>query len=266
MVTDVDIKLSFDLSEIAQIASLKRTEVETLTTLTVRRLAEAVIFHWREEASKSLYSTRAAYKNGIQLIDIDDKSAIVALLGNLNNMIESGSSPFDIKVGMSHSSKRKLKAKGKGWYITVPFRWATAMTLGENEVFSNRMPLEVYEVAKELEETLSAPNKKVVYGGKVVEADLSKSLQGRRTRPAYGKFGAYQHKSNIYEGIIREEKTYEKTTQSKYFSFRRISDLSDPDSWIHPGFSAKNLAEKAVQEVNIDAIVNSEANKFINSL
>ena len=30
-----------------------------------------------------------------------------------------------------------------------------------------------------------------------------------------------------------------------YNSFRRVSDKSDPSSWIHPGFTAANLAEKA---------------------
>lgn len=261
-----DLKISFDLSEVLADYSIKKSDADVLNSLIVQSLSDAVIFHWREEASKNLGSSRAGYKNGIQLIEIDDKSAVIALIGVFNNMLENGAVPFDIKQGMANSTKRKLKKSGDGWHITIPFRWGTPNASVDNEAFSGIMPEEVYEIAKDLVETTTNPKKKIVYGERLDEKDLSKQLQKPKTRSAYGSFGAYTHKSSIYEGITRQEKTYEKATQSTYFSFRRVSDLSDPNSWIHPGFTAKNLAEKAVDNINVDLLVNNQVTRFLQSL
>ena len=261
-----DLKISFDLSEVISDYTVSPKDADTLNSLIIRTLSETVIQQWREEASLNLGKSRAGYKNGIQLIEIDDKSAVIALIGSFNNMLENGAAPFDIKEGMAKSTKRTLKKKGDGWYMTIPFRWGTPGASPDNEAFSNIMPLEVYEVAKDLIAASSSPKKKMVYGESLSEKDLSKQAQKPATRKAYGGYGSYTHKSSIYQGIIKQEKTYEKATQSTYFSFRRVSDLSDANSWIHPGFVAKNLADKAIDKIDVDGIINLQVTRFLQSI
>ena len=101
---------------------------------------------------------------------------------------------------------------------------------------------------------------KVTYGEALREMDLPPSMQGmRHVRPEIRTetkvYGAYQHKANLYEGIMRETKSYAQATQGKYVSFRRVSDKSDPLSWIHKGLTARNFAERAVANTNVEVLV-----------
>mgnify|MGYP001581022848 FL=1 len=135
------------------------------------------------------------------------------------------------------------------------------------------MPAGVYEEAKQLDESVeSGDGSKIVYGGSLDKRDLAKVYQGFGTRKAIVGddkkvlYGAYQHKSNIYEGMVKIQKTYEKATQSKYMTFRRVSDLSDPMAWIHPGFNAKNFAESAINQTDFDFIAEQVVNNFINNI
>ena len=79
-------------------------------------------------------------------------------------------------------------------------------------------------------------------------------------------FKEYTHKNSIYEGVQRNDKTYEKATGAKFSSFRRVSDKSDPASWIHTGIKARKLADKALQEFPIREIVDFNTDEFIDKL
>lgn len=254
------INISFDLTPvIATVQGLSQLQIEDMFKDVLSGVSEAVYFNWREEAHQSLHSSRSSYLRGLQQPEISENSAIIELIGVLPNMIESGASAFDIKKGMAKSDKIHFKKDG-GWYISIPFRWSTAGSLGENEVFSFKMPSSVYEVAKSLNKNESL-NKE----------DLPKNLRGLKTRPeiksAEGKviYGAYKHKTNVYQGMVKQTSQYEKVKQSQYVTFRTISNLSDPMSWIHPGFQPKNLAEKALNNFNINAQVNNIVNNFLAS-
>lgn len=264
--------IKFDISEVASFFALSKKQANDLLKVALQDVSNAFAFMWRETASRELNSTRDRYIRGIQQPVIFDNVAIIELIGTLPNMIESGATAFDMKKGFQQSSKIKISAQGS-WFLTIPFRWATSNALGENEAFSNKMPKEVYDVAKNLSETKSnIGSKKVIYGSSLKEAQLPKDFQGKKTRQeikdAEGKviYGAYKHKSNIYSGITKTQKTYEKATQSQYFSFRRVSENSDPLSWIHPGLMAKNFAEKAINSFDIEEVLNNSANIFANNL
>ena len=67
--------------------------------------------------------------------------------------------------------------------------------------------------------------------------------------------------------MVRSEKTYESANQSMFNTFRRVSDNSDPNSWVNQGITAYKLAEKAMQNFDKDreldvAIDNQLANLF----
>ena len=46
-------------------------------------------------------------------------------------------------------------------------------------------------------------------------------------------------------------------------NFRRVSENSDPGAWIHPGFEAKHLMEAAIDEMDVDNIVDQTVDEFL---
>jgi len=237
MDVDVDWKLLPGLLTPDEQSELEHNMVEAAT--------DDILDLWRAKASQGLGSTRDDYLQGLvheRSRRIAGNEGFITLVGAFPNMIEGGSPPFDIKPGILESERAHIGMAGQR-YLAVPFRWGTPGALGES--FSGVMPKSVYKEARELAPTTSAPGRGVIYGGR------TRRTEGRfppQVRPGYGRWGGYQHKTGIYQGIIRQQKTYEKATQSHYTSFRMVSDRSEANSWIHPGFVARNFAEEALQE------------------
>jgi len=154
----------------------------------------------------------------------------VVALKQIAKDLENGKGPWDMKPMLLHGPKARISKKGLRYNI-IPFRHSTSSSNMPN---SNAppMPRGIYQQARELKASVMAGNK-MKWGGKL---------------PATGKPGqnpttGYQHKNDIHEGMVRIEKTYGKTTQSKYMTFRIVSEKSDPKSWWHPGYQAHHIAK-----------------------
>lgn len=178
---------------------------------------------WQREAQNKLKSTRMDYLMGLKFnstvypLDSDGFSGSVQLNGTLANKIESGFDAFDIKIGFG-KSRKITKTKTGGWYLTIPFRHTVPTS---NGTFGAPMPQSVYKIAKKL-----SPNGKLSISG------------GNKT-----SWTGYKHKSNIYDGLQRIVKSYQNSTQSQYYTFRRVSNNSDAGSWWHPGYKGARIAE-----------------------
>lgn len=177
---------------------------------------------WQTEVQNKLNSTRPLYLMGLQWDSIQYPyennafSGAVILKGQFPNMLETGFGAFDEKIGFSKSKKIKKKDNG-GWYLTIPIRHSTPGSF----MYGSPMPKDVYGVAKQL-----GNNEKLSYPGL---GDVS--------------WKGYQRKNKTYDGLTRIIKSYQKTKQSQYITFRRVSDKSDPNSWWHPGFEGVKVAQ-----------------------
>jgi hypothetical protein len=188
-------------------------------------------------------------------------------------MIEEGASAWDMKEGMLSSQKAKISKNG-GRYITIPFRIGSAGAVGESDVFSNVMPNEVYEVAKQLEVPKGGNSQQLTT--KDLPAQYQSPAKRAEIKDSAGKtlFNEYVHKSSIYAGMFRSNDA--KTGQNTYRSFRRISEElispegnktgSDPDSWIHKGIEQYNLISKALGNFNQDREVETALNREFQKL
>ena len=178
---------------------------------------------WQREAQNKLTTNRMDYLLGLNFnstvypLDSDGFSGSVQLVGEAANKIETGFTAFDMKIGFSKSSK-VTKTKSGGWYLTIPFRHTIP---NSNGTFGAPMPKEVYTVAKRL-----AANSRLSVKG------------GNKT-----SFTGYTHKSNIYDGMQRIVKSYSNSNYGQYYTFRRASNNSDPQSWWHPGYKGVRIAE-----------------------
>lgn len=284
------VPLSIQLNDIADEFYLTRQEHDSMLDAMVKSITANFADLWRQEAGKELHKSRMSFQRSIQVVDSGRFSGSVVLYGVLNNMIESGAPAFDMKIGFAASQKKVTKLqvdkKGKlirdedgraqagGWYLTVPFRWATPDAGGFSEVFSGVLPREIYSILQTLEVSNSQIGSGTSTGQGISNDSLPDQYKIPKVRGEFSdlvsrektKFGEYTNKSSIYSGITKGSKTYENTTQGQYVSFRRVSDKSDLSSWIHTGILARNLGDRALDRLDIERIVEVTRDNFLSSI
>lgn len=195
-------------------------KLQNAVSQAVRDTVDIVKLEWEQTARNKLHSTFPDYYAALNQPDSvqfpDPFTAIITLRGKWANMLETGFPPFDMKKGFQKSEKAK-RSKDGGWYLTIPFRHLTPTAQG---VFGGRpMPRNIYEMARRLKSGQRLTGTEKLY-------------------PPQVSWTGYQHKNGIYEGMIRNVKYYPQSgaRQGTYYTFRRVSDKSDPQSWWHPGF------------------------------
>lgn len=240
-----DIVSQFDVSE---------QQLETMFNNIAKSLAMIYVSKLENEAASELNSTKRRYIQSIRLIDSGRLEATVLLdysKDPLIQAIEEGGNPFDMKIGFLKSSKVKVGKNGKK-YITIPFRFGSTGSVSESELFISKMPQEVYDIVRKKEigskgfsqgitsdDLLTIPDKYRIQNKREEIKDSNGSVL----------FKEYEHKTSIYQGIRKQSDST--TSQNSYFSFRRVSEMSDENSFIHTGIQARHLMQKAQQNMNI---------------
>lgn len=261
-----------NLSALAEEFSLKEAQIEELGAVIVGAVTDRIYYNWHAAAMRGLKSSRNQYINNLQIGQISPTKKFIQLTGKLPNMIEDGVGAFDMKVGFLKGPKVKVGKNGIK-YITIPFRHATPGAIGEDAAFSNVMPPQIYDIVKNLRPLKT----NITIGNTQRPASLSNDsiperFRVQNTRPAISNlntqktYSAYQHKSSIYTGMIREEKTYENATQGKYITFRRVSEKSDVNSWIHRGILAHNFAQKALADTDVGTITDRAIDAYLEQM
>lgn len=199
---------------------------------------------WQTEAQRKLKSSRPLYLQGLSFDSViypydSPFSGAVMLKGTLPNMLEKGFSAFDLKIGFG-KSRRITKTKSGGWYLTIPYRHSTPGSF----MYGQSMSKDVYGVVKKLNP----------YKSGLGNTTLSWPGAGDTS------WTGYQHKTNKYNGMVRIVKSYQKTTQSQYMTFRKVSNNSDPMSWWHPGYNGVKIAESLMpfaKKTFVDILTNN---------
>lgn len=214
--------LSFKLNIDSHLLNLSESKQKEVVSMYLKELQS----NWIQLAQQNLQTAQKQYIAGIQISE-----SKIELVGDLSNMIESGAPSFDMKESFKKSSK--VKYGKKGWYLIIPMQYST-----RSGTSSPKMPRSVYEAIKK---------------------SKARSLAADQLPKKYSKTGVsktgYQHKSPQFAGLTKIPQG--KSGRNTYSTFRVVSANSDPNSWIHPGFQAKNLVEKAMNSVDIDKILSS---------
>lgn len=208
----------------------------------VSNLAKMAYTRAVELVKSKAKSTQQDYINALDLESHRDKDGITYVL-SLNpemNMYEDGFDSYNMKEGLLNGPNAKIAANGNR-YNTVPF---------EHQPYSKAAAS-----ASTIKLRQSAKKAIEHYG-------LDKIIKSSKNKALMGKVGVIQDKryhSNI-QGLTKYQTQVGKAVQSTYKTFRRVSDASDADSWIHPGFSGFHIFE------DIDNFVEEELQNIINSL
>lgn len=209
---------------------------------------------WVGLAQERLNQTGVDYVAGIQQVEMRDDTAVVTLVGTLPNTLENGKEGYDmhdtllgprVPVVKRGEGKGKHERKGGGYYRAIPFRHQTPGTTGTQAKpmgeayggdYGRKVGRRVHAAAKALAPTTGGPwrvrqdaqgkvqttfhpgQPKIAYGGRL-PAGMARKLRSH-------------HATDIYAGMVRQEKTYKNAVQSTYMTFRTISTKS-------PGWRAK---------------------------
>jgi len=168
-------------------------------------------------------------------------------------MLEVGHEPFDEKIGFSQSPKKKMK-KGGGWYMTIPFRYASSEALAESGAFAGILPKQIERMAKQSTIPLR-------------QTDLPTPFNDTNQRAVIERMNKrvdeYKHKVSVYAGLIRKDiSSTNKEKRGGYYVFRRVSDKSDPLSWWNKGFERHDFMGQALSNMNIQTTVAMAIDNF----
>ena len=259
------VPISINIDDLSQF-NLTKQQTEEVIDFTIKEIVSSFASTWEATAKQELHSTREAYIKNLFVIDEGRMSGSVALsyADPLVRMIEEGISSFDQKIGFANSDKKKIKKDG-GWFLTVPFKAGTPNTLADTG-FSFIMPKEVYQTIKE------KPVNPITNKATLTKLEVPSQYAIPTTRTAVTQiptskvFEEYKRKGSIYEGIVKTKDVV--TGQNSYNSFRRVSDLSDDNSWIYPGMVAHLLAEKSfsIFESKLDIESTNALNQALDKL
>jgi hypothetical protein len=240
------ISIKIDPSPIVERYSLSQDDINDLMDFTIKEITRRFANALEIEANNTLKEARLDYISNIHVIDEGFAKGSVVLTGWLPNAIENGKPAWDMKPDFLSGPNAKITASGTK-YNTIPFSHGTPDALEEN-FNGGIMPDEVYDIVKNKpireDKNTSLP---------IVKDELPKALQEPQAKkvkmPSTGAIVDYKHKNSIYEGIRKERDNT--TKQNRYTSFRRVSENSDPASWIHPGFPRTDLFGKTLLNFNI---------------
>jgi len=250
------IPISVDTQGLVTEFGLSQSQIQSLITSVIGGITNKAAKRWELIASQELGSTRDMYVKSLIIGSEGPYVGYVMLVSKnpLPLMIEIGANSFDMKEGFSNSQKIKIK-KGGGWYLSIPFKFATAGALGENQIFSGKMPKQIEKLAKKL---MPGQNLKI--------QNIPKEFQILKTREKISiptkEFESYTHKTSLYEGLQKTQLPGS-NRHTQYINFRRVSDKSDPNAWIHPGFVAKNFKDKALKSMDLFKEVDELIEEFL---
>ena len=247
-------------------------QISDLTETCVKLVTQAVYAKWEALAKQELHATLPEYLHNLNIIDKGRVSEQIILTGTLPEMVESGASPFDLKEHFKKSryvkytvpvynAKGKQVSPGGDWYLTIPFRQGTPGIVGQAG-FANEMPQEIYALM--IHRAANSPLQK----GEIPSPyDIPRSRAAiYDSKTGNLLYGEYRHKASIYEGLVKQSAAYNVAVQNTYHSFRRAGKNSDPLSWIHKGIVARNLASKAVEQTDVEQIVENATMQFLDDI
>jgi len=254
------------------LGNISDQQIIDLTETCVQVVTKAVFAKWEALAKQELHSTLPEYLHNLNIVDKGIFSKQIILTGTLPEMVESGASPFDMKDGFRKSpyvrftvpvynAKGKMVYPGGDWYLTIPFRQGTPGIVGQAG-FANEMPQDIYDLM--VHRAANSPlTKSEIPSPYDIPRSRAAIYDAQQEKVIYGE---YVHKASIYEGLVKQSAAYGKAIQNTYHSFRRAGANSDPLAFIHRGIQARDLASKAVEQTNVEQIVENATYQFLDDI
>ena len=249
----MDFRIDRSNFDVSQLMLLTRNAITTV----LDGVASSAWNHWVKIAKEDNSHLKNDYVNSIQPVQAGKNVWTITLLGENAHLIEDGSPSVDMRdfllgpdvpvVPIGEKGKHQ-NAKG-GFFRAIPFRHTgpnAGAVIGQamGSAYNKKLGIEaaykmgktIFRKAKQLEASITTQ-----YG--------KKTKWGERLKAGYAPKLKAHHKSDIYAGMVRHSKTYEKDTQSSYSTFRTIS-TTVKDGWIRKPIPARHYAEDVQKFIN----------------
>lgn len=239
---------------------------------------------WDRLARTQLHSTMQPYRDGLNPVDLQPGIGIIDLVGDLPNAIEQGQEAYDMHdtllgpnvpvAPLGQKGKREIKGHPGMYYRAIPFRHGTPGSKGAagtpmgqpytgmlGAKAARKLGREIYKQAQALAPTTGMPGGGTQWGGRLAPGGYNWQTGGGRWQGA-PKLKPH-HSTDIYAGMVREEKTYRNATQNTYTTFRVISDLV-PDKWQRKATQGVHFCDQVEDwvEKNADKVLDAFVEAF----
>lgn len=165
-------------------------------------------------------------------------------------LLEQGHGPIDLKPGLLNGPKSRQGKKGR--YNIVAYRHGVP---GSDAFRNSPMPMSVYksftQSVKEVDamkqtgasktsgtsfstKSSSQPGSRKYTWGLKYDKDSQLGRQKKVIKNKGKVLGEYTHKSGRFAGMVRMQQSTTKSKRGGYMTFRIVSAMSDPFSWIVP--------------------------------
>ena len=192
--------------------------------------ASQLYFSIEQMARQELKTTYKPFIMGLSIKTEEDEISFE--LDEMAQQVETGFKARDLR-DLLYGSSAKINEDGDR-YIDIPFRAATPSANMRGANFASQMEKHSYEAVKKL--------------GSLKAGDLD------ATR-GINQLTGYVHKNHIYENLQKLDNP--NGTGSIYMSFRRLSEKSDPDSFKIKPVSGHYIVKRAIEQFDINSILNS---------
>lgn len=243
--------ITFDTQSLTNDLLLSQDQVKNLIDFSIKEITASFAQAWEKTANTTLHSAREKYVNSIIVVDEGYAKGAVVLVGDFVNGLEEGIPEHDMKSDFLNGPNAKTGKNGKK-YNTIPFKFGAPTSI-ESNFNGGLLPPEIHAIVKKKPANVPLVKDELPQKWKEPAKSSVKSESS--------KFKQYTHKSSIFEGVSRTQD--EKTGQNSYKSFRRVSENSDPNSWIYPAVEGKHLAEATLQDFNVPFEVGRAIDKFL---
>jgi len=245
----MDFEITKDNFTMEQINALSDKTVASI----LDNVAQSARAHWIKIAKEDKSHLKVDYLQAIQPIDVGKNTWTISLVGEIAHLIENGAPRLDMRTTLlgpnvpvaPMGKKGKRENKDGGFYRAIPFRhknMSKGLPYAGRQGTLNRGSLNQKVLAR-----AKAIGRNVHREAKNLTSTTTQAYGGRAkkgTRLAAGlapKLKAH-HKTDIYAGMIKQSKTYEKATQNTYMTFRTIS-TNVTEGWIRKPLPARHYAE-----------------------
>lgn len=261
--------IDLNIDDIIAEFNLPTNTADFIVQQCVEDVTNSIYEEWKKAAADKLKSTRTDYIEGLDILTTSRFARQIVLKGALNNMIEKGADPFDMKEHFRKSRKVKFapvfdKKTGETtfrWYLTIPFRIGVPGSLGENSAFSGIMPKSIHKIMKAMPAGTGLKKSQIPSPHDIPQARKRIVIPNKKI-----DIPEYTHKTSKYAGLQKNVGAYGKGTQNTYNTFRRVGESSDPNSWIHSGIKAYNLMGEALKRTDVETVVENKVDEILSNL
>jgi hypothetical protein len=249
--------IQIDIESLVGDLQLTKNDLDQVRQLVVKAYVSEVYSETINLAFEKLSTARNEYISALKIVKVDDYTYDLELSGSaLALMIESGASGFDMKTGFSKSPKR-INTK-TGWYLTIPMMFRPTGANVKSGAPGQILPRKIYDLIRNSPSSVKDTGDAIV--STLSNKDIPDRYQPGQLTSLNKAVDAYIPKSSIYAGLNR---TQDKESGGvTYNTFRRVSNNSDPKSWLHPGITAYNLMDRAVNNTDHLDIAETALQKF----